>query len=556
MSEPLKTSEEVNVVVELGSRLERFADPRKNESKALKSYVRRYVDDLVADLAVPAKISLTVGRSNGENGFALNPYRVSVNGVKCRLALPAAKAQDVEAKELATSITRAVCDNRELVITTELSENIREGWSSEGKRYLPRLGLPEEAYRGLLAALVCRGFRIDRGRGVAQTFRELKGNELSARKCFEEAVSGLDTTAIKVLLRAGAKPQSSADDKPIEEMFEMMRDGLFYELGVVLPKVTVDTAEDLEENEFRFQLNDLRFPPVPGLAQDQFLVNDTVDRLALLKVEGKEAINPANGNECAIVQDSEGASEKCLEAGLTTWGPAGFIVLSLAGEITRNAGVFLTTGVVEYSMSQLRQVYPAPVDAALKRFGKVTLTRILRDLLDEGLSIRDLRGILEGLLSINGTTDVDLSKYIVFFPGPGALCPVTKGKTFDRLDAVDYSDCVRMSLRRYISHKYTRGGNTLVVYLIDPQIEKRIGNVDEQQLTPEEREQLIEAIFGEVGSLPPTAQTPVLLTTFEIRKALRNLIEKEFPRLPVVCYRELSPDMNIQPIARISWEVP
>ena len=33
---------------------------------------------------------------------------------------------------------------------------------------------------------------------------------------------------------------------------------------------------------------------------------------------------------------------------------------------------------------------------------------------------------------------------------------------------------------------------------------------------------------------------------------MRKLIEKDFPRLAVLSYQELSPDMNIQPIARIS----
>ena len=46
----------------------------------------------------------------------------------------------------------------------------------------------------------------------------------------------------------------------------------------------------------------------------------------------------------------------------------------------------------------------------------------------------------------------------------------------------------------------------------------------------------------------------VVLTTFEVRRRLRWLIEREWPRLAVLAYQELSPDMNIQPIVRISHE--
>jgi type III secretion protein V len=35
---------------------------------------------------------------------------------------------------------------------------------------------------------------------------------------------------------------------------------------------------------------------------------------------------------------------------------------------------------------------------------------------------------------------------------------------------------------------------------------------------------------------------------------VRKLIETDFPNLPVLSYQELSPDLNIQPIARITWD--
>ncbi len=551
MDNRLEVSGTVNVVVELGSRLARFTGPKSSEGRALEGHLLRYLSDTVADLAVPAKVSLTVKRGNGEDRFALYPYRVSLNGGECRLELPAVDPQDVGTKQLAISIARAVCNDRELVITKGLSEKVRADWSSGFEDYLPGLSL--EGFAEFLAMLVSRGFGIERGRGISRPHGDMVQGELTAAGFFEKAVSRLDTGAIKVFRPEGSEAQSLADNKPIGELLEMKRDDLFYELGILLPKVTIDVDEQLDDNEFRLQLNDLRFPPTPGLAADQFLVNETVDGLAKLEVKSRKAIDPANGKECALVEYRDGALDKCRQAGLTTWGPAGFITLSLAGEIRRNAGAFLTTGVAEYSMNQLRQNFPALVDAALKRFGKVTLTRILRNLLDEDLSIRDLRGILEGLLLIDGTTDVDLSEYIVFFPGPETLCPVTQGKGFGELSAGDYSDCVRMSFQRYMSRKYSAGGNTLVVYLLDPHIEARIRDSSEEPLTSEERERLIKAIFYKVHEALSLPQTRVLLTTFDVRKRLRRLIEREFPRLPVVCYQELSPYLNIQPVARVSW---
>jgi hypothetical protein len=125
------------------------------------------------------------------------------------------------------------------------------------------------------------------------------------------------------------------------------------------------------------------------------------------------------------------------------------------------------------------------------------------------------------------------------------------GRTPDML-AVEMAEQARVNLKRYISHKCTRGANTLVVYLLDPEIEQRLAN--RRPLSAAERRWLLEAVRAEAGRLPPTAQNPCLLTTIDIRHRARREIEASFLHLAVLSYQELSPDMNIQPIARISLD--
>lgn len=90
---------------------------------------------------------------------------------------------------------------------------------------------------------------------------------------------------------------SVADDKPMSEMFSMMQDGLHYDLGIILPEAQLHTDRNLKTNEFRIRINGVERQPVTGLGHDDFLVNDTVDRLKLFNIEGRTAINPANGSE-------------------------------------------------------------------------------------------------------------------------------------------------------------------------------------------------------------------------------------------------------------------
>jgi type III secretion protein V len=100
----------------------------------------------------------------------------------------------------------------------------------------------------------------------------------------------------------------------------------------------------------------------------------------------------------------------------------------------------------------------------------------------------------------------------------------------------------------------------LIVYLLDPEIERMLsphpvlgtGEQRRTELAESARDKILEALRDEVGAYPLSASAPVILTTIDVRPALRDLIAHEFPRLPVLAYQELSPEMNIQPIARIS----
>ena len=342
------------------------------------------------------------------------------------------------------------------------------------------------------------------------------------------------------------------DDKPVEEMLGMMRDGLFYELGIILPEVKLAPDTQLDPAIFQIEIDGMELGPFQGLQQDRFLVNGTVDRVKLLGLKGREAVNPANGSPCAIVRNKDGARDRCIEAGLTTWGPAGYIILCLSVEIRRRAAMFLTRSTVQYNLAMLDAAFPDLVRTAEARFGSERLTHILKTLLEEEITIRDLRTILEGLLSINGVSDVDVNRYIVFSAGPGMLCFSQRSRSLEAMDTNEYSDCVRVSLKRYITHKYSRGNNTMIVYLVDPELEQRLREIEERELSETERGKIIKSVSDELGDSDPFGPHPAILTTIDVRRRFRESLGNDFPYLVVLCYQELSPDVNIQPIARIS----
>ncbi|MFX0062162.1 MAG: FHIPEP family type III secretion protein [Candidatus Hermodarchaeota archaeon] len=556
MEQTIASWEKLKIVVELDPSLTRFEFLERDEAQAFRRYLLQYLNDLLSDLTIPVKkIDLIITFGEDKKRFRMSFYQLTINDLRCRLLCSTSVPQDVDALELARSVLKGIHQNLDLLISTALAERIQKQWSSESRNE-HLTGLSLDRFHNLLKECIRRFFRIDRVRGaefvnqfssfqIEESMKEfsevLRNKELkkgNAKKSFEKAISGWGTLKLRLFLPnrsildyvEGTKTESAVKDNQIENNFKLMRDGLWYELGVMLPKVGFDIDENLKENEFRIQLNDLRLPPYCGLKQDHFLVNDTVDRLSLIKISGETAINPANGSECAIVRADNGVEEICIEAGLTTWDYVGFYILSLSAEIRRNADIFLTTETVEYNMDRLQLAFPALVNTVLKHFDIIELTEILRELLVEEISIRDFRGILETLLAIS-----------------------THAKS--RVDRSKIVESVRIAYQRYISNKCARGGNNIIVYLLDPDIERKIMNI-EQPLKPgdEGHNQLIKAIYDEIGDSPLVPLTAVILTTVEVRKRLKNLIEKEFPGMAVLCYHELGPDMNIFPIGRIGQE--
>ncbi|HTS60925.1 MAG TPA: FHIPEP family type III secretion protein [Candidatus Acidoferrales bacterium] len=389
---------------------------------------------------------------------------------------------------------------------------------------------------------------------------------LGRESIIEEIVNDLRPRALTVEMHpAGLKHFFGLDLKDQEqrsaegtafaefrEMFGMMREGLFYELGIRVPPVEFRANHALNPDGFAFRLNHVSCRPCQGLGETRLLVNDTPDRLKLLKIVGRPAVNPANGNACSVIAAHDGPDAE--KAGLTTWTPLGYLVLSLAAEIRRGAARLLHSGMAEAELARLRDAFPALVWAAMDAVSPAALTRVLRGLLWEEIGIRDLRTILSRIAAYD-TVVADTSRRIVF----DDRLAIDKRLQFGSLREPDlYVEFVRQGMKNYLGHKHTRGTGNLLVYLLSPELEAivledlaaRRGAPGSPRMTAGQSAEIRSAIAAQYRQ-PGTDQL-VILTFAGIRGAVRKLIEDQFPRLGVLAYEELAPDLKIQPLARIS----
>jgi flagellar biosynthesis component FlhA len=183
----------------------------------------------------------------------------------------------------------------------------------------------------------------------------------------------------------------------------------------------------------------------------------------------------------------------------------------------------------------------------------------MRFLAGEGLSIRDLKQILEAVLDYDYIVINDSEKMIIF-DDRIATDEMPDHTWID--DPKNLTSYIRTRMKRFISHRFTQGSNNLVTFLLDPRLESFILKkakdkrmLEENWLSMAHLEEIIHAFNEqlEIGVRSFTQQS--ILTTAEVRPYLYEILAPIFPRLQVLAYQELSPDINIQPIGRIEPEI-
>jgi type III secretion protein V len=407
--------------------------------------------------------------------------------------------------------------------------------------------------RSILGEALNMKISIADHRAVTETLGQAHGR--STEDIIEDLIVALRPEQIEIQLPSEDLRRMTRDHvKDGPAMFPFLRDGLFEELGLNYPKFRFAVTEELKQGHFAFKINHLTTMPLIGLRPDQLLANDTPDRLSMQGIDGEATINPATGHPASVINSDKKDLAEAL--GLTTWDQIGYLILSLAEALRKNSACFAHREAIQAQLNQLKLEFPALVSAVVDRFSIEQLTRILRALVAEEISIRNLRLILERLLEYDYGFS-DSYRYLVLDDRPTAYGQLNAARRDDLDSLVSF---LRAGMKRQIGNKYARGSQTLVVYLLDQWFEQSVlGNQspqagEDRQTPPEDDliDNILEAIRQEIAFLPLTAQRPSILTSIAVRPYLRRLIAAEFPRIPVVAYQEVAPDLNIQPVARIS----
>jgi type III secretion protein V len=180
--------------------------------------------------------------------------------------------------------------------------------------------------------------------------------------------------------------------------------------------------------------------------------------------------------------------------------------------------------------------YPALVKEVTRQMPPQKVAEVLRHLLRENVPVRNFRDVLETLAEWGGR----------------------------ERDAGTLAECVRVQLKAYMTERFADADRRIKALMLDGVAEGVIRNALKETpsgvmlfLPPEKVAALRDSLRGEVARLQKSAGaavTPVLITSVDVRRHVRTIVEAVVPGLPVISYQELLPDVQLQSLGAVRFQ--
>jgi flagellar biosynthesis protein FlhA len=351
---------------------------------------------------------------------------------------------------------------------------------------------------------------------------ELPSHSSSMEKAIEQEVFGLEMGYGLLVLADKGKGGDLLD------RITGARTNFAKEMGMLLPTIGVRDNIELEPNEYRFLLRGKEIAK-SSIMPDRFLAmnmgggNDD-------KIDGIQTVEPVFGIKAKWVTEKE--KRKAEVEGFTVVDPSSVLVTHLSDTLKTSAYLIMEREGTQKLLDLIKDKNPTLVSELLPDLVNVgIIQRTLQNLLREKISIKNLTLILETIAD---------------------MASITKNPD-------DLSEQARKRLGTYFVKDYEAEQNKLVSLTLDPKLEQiLIQRVKKSQfdvglaMDPELTQGLIEEIVPKIDEMSEQGLAPCLVTTADLRLALRRFLEPSYPQLAILAFQEIPSETMVEPFASIT----
>jgi len=293
------------------------------------------------------------------------------------------------------------------------------------------------------------------------------------------------------------------------------------EMGMLVPPIRLRDNLQLGPSEYRFLLKGN--PIAHGQLQPgHWLAMNATNSKVTLK--GIPTLEPVFQLPATWVTDIERKTAEV--SGYTLVDAPSVLVTHLSETVRRHAHEILSRQDVQNLLDNLKQTHPTVVNELIPGLLNVgQVQRILQNLLAEGISIRNLAGILERV---------------------GDFAAQTKNPD-------ELSEYARRALGSQVTRPFQMQNGSVRVITLDPRLEQQLAQGLRQTasevglvMEPNLARHVLEKLGKTVQQMLAAGHPPVVLCSPQIRLAFRRFFESNFSDLAVLSYAELPPRMEIQ----------
>ena len=302
------------------------------------------------------------------------------------------------------------------------------------------------------------------------------------------------------------------------------------DMGFVIPSIRLHDASSLGTNQYVIRIRGEEVARGEILV-DYYLALEPSNPLG--EIDGIETVEPAYGIPSRWILPEK--KEMAEIYGYNVIDPLSVMLTHLSETVKRYAYELLNRAETMQLVENLKRTSPELVEEVVPNVvSYATLEKVLRNLLKEGVPIRDLGIILETLADALGQNrDIDAA-----------------------------TEQVRGALARTITRRFCEDGQLRVVTL-DAEVERKIIS----SLTRSEQgvylalgsdlmQQILTQVADYIRKFNELSQPPILLVSQVIRGYFSRMITQFYPNVYVLSFNEVTSSVQIQAIGNITQEAP
>ncbi len=385
-------------------------------------------------------------------------------------------------------------------------------------------GLPGIPFFTLACLCAFVGYNLRRKTAVVEEVKE-EEKEVKARADAtrpENIVSLLQVDPMELEIGYALIPLvDTGQGGDLLDRIVMIRRQCAIEMGLVVPTIRIRDNIQIKPSAYVIKLKGMEIAR-GELMLDHFLAMNS--GTVFEEVQGTPTVEPAFGLPALWIAESE--REQAELNGYTVVDAVSVLATHLTEVIKQHAAEILGRQETQNLLDNLAKSNPSLVNEVVPDLmGVGEIQKVLANLLEERISIRDMATIMEVLS--------DYSK-------------ATK-------DTEILTEYVRHAMSRQITQQVTQGGNILPCVTLDPTLENRIaGGVQRTDhgsyvnLDPDSMRKMLASLERELEKLADMGYGAVVLTSPAVRLYFKKLVSRSVQGLTIVSHAEITPNIEIQ----------